>query len=535
MKKLAVDGRFYKGRGLAFAHWLRKPLLLLMAGMLAMVTHASDYALVINHGRVIDPESGLDATRHIGVRDGTIVAVSTAPLVGDITIDATGLVVAPGFIDLHTHSPTQLGQYYQAFDGVTTALELEAGHYPLQSYGAQISSEAMINFGASAGYIGMRLFEKNGLVMSGGIGQPKPEGYKGWKTALVNLIWGNDAALAPTLRETANLQELSQLRNLLETDLAQGALGVGLALDYISEAVGDAEIAMIFQVAAQAGVPVFVHVRRGIDGDPAGLREVISLAAQYDTSVHVCHISHNAISNLDLFLVEVAAAQEQGVDITTEVLPYNAGSALISSAVFSRDWQTIFNIDYADVEWAATGERFDKAMWDDYRADHPQGQVIHHYLEEAWTQRAVIEPGVIVVSDLLPMESKDKNVAPHNGAFSKVLGRYVREEQLLDLSTALGKMTILPARRLEHFAEAFRRKGRIQLAMDADITIFDPLTIMDNATYQQPYREADGIAYVIVNGHAIIAEGKRVENSFPGKRILATSSDSTNQGKIHDR
>lgn len=512
-----------------------KLVLLLISGVLAGISYAGDYALVINHGRVIDPETGLDATRHIGIRHGTIAAVSTAPLVGDIIVDASGLVVAPGFIDLHTHSPTRLGQYYQAFDGVTTALELEAGHYPLQDYAAQISSEAMINFGASAGYIGMRLLEKNGLVMSGGIGSPMPEGYRGWKTALVNLIWGSDAALAPTLREAASQQELTQLQSLLEAELGKGALGIGLALDYISEAVGDAEIHMIFQVAARSGVPVFVHIRRGIDGDPAGLREVIGLAAQYGASVHVCHISHNAISNLDLFLAEVAQAQEQGVDITTEVLPYNAGSALISSAVFSRDWQTIFNIDYADVEWAATGQRFDKPMWEDYRANHPDGQVIHHYLEEAWTRRAVIEPGVIVVSDLLPMETKDKNVAPHNGAFSKVLGRYVREEQLLDLGAALGKMTLLPARRLERFAGAFSRKGRIQVAMDADITIFDPRTIVDNATYQRPYREADGIAYVIVNGQPIIANGKRVEGSFPGRRILATAIDSTSTGKVHDR
>ena len=105
---------------------------------------------------------------------------------------------------------------------------------------------------------------------------------------------------------------------------------------------------------------------------------------------------------------------------------------MISSAVFGRDWQTIFNISYEDVEWAATGERFNQTMWDDYYQNRPEGQVIHHYLKEQWTQRAVQEPGVIIVSDLLAMESTDKNVAPHNGAFSKILGRYVREQGLLE-------------------------------------------------------------------------------------------------------
>ena len=203
------------------------------------------------------------------------------------------------------------------------------------------------------------------------------------------------------------------------------------------------------------------------------------------------------------------------------MLPYNAGSALISSAVFSRDWQTIFNITYEDVEWAATGERFNKAMWEDYHANRPDGQVIHHYLKEEWTQRAVREPGVIIVSDLLAMESKEKKVAPHNGAFSKILARYVREAELLDLQEALAKMTLLPAQRLERFAPAFSRKGRLQEGMDADITVFNPATVLDNATYKDPYREASGIYHVIVNGQPVIQDGELVENAFPGRRLVA--------------
>jgi hypothetical protein len=242
---------------------------------------------------------------------------------------------------------------------------------------------------------------------------------------------------------------------------------------------------------------------------------------EYGASVHVCHVTHNAISGLELFLREIREARAAGVDVTTELLPYNAGSAAISSAVFGRDWQTIFSITYEDVQWAATGEWFNREMWEEYREKYPEGQVIHHYLKEEWTRRALIEPGVIVVSDLLTMESKDKKVAPHNGAFSKVLGRYVRQENLLDLNTALAKMTLLPARRLENYAPAFKRKGRIQPGMDADITIFNPDTILDNATYMDPYQEATGIAHVIVNGQPVISDGKLVAGSCPGRRTLA--------------
>ncbi len=494
--------------------------LLIIPAIATMTTAEERYSLVINNGRVIDPETGLDAVRHIGINGDSIETISEQVLSGDSIIDASGLVVSPGFIDLHTHSPTSLGQHYQAFDGVTTAMELEAGFSPVKSYAAKISAEPMINYGASAGYVSLRMMEKNGVQMGLGGDSAKPVGFKGWKTALMVWLTGRENAMAPSFIELADEDELENLREALLLELDAGALGIGLPLDYFSTAIQEAEMRMIFGVAAERSAPIFVHVRRGIDGDPSGLREVIGLAKQFDASVHICHIAHNAVSNLNLFLNEIAAARESGVDITTEVLPYNAGSAMISSAVFGRDWQTIFNITYSDVEWAATGERFNKDMWEEYRREYPGGQVIHHYLKEKWTQQAVQTPGVIIVSDLLPMETKEKHVAPHNGAFTKILGRYVREQQLLDLPTALKKMTLLPAQRLQDYVPAFKRKGRLQENMDADITIFNPDTVRDNATYKNPYQEASGISHVIVNGVAIISEGQLVEGQYPGRRQL---------------
>ncbi len=486
------------------------------------LTLGQSYDLVINHGRVIDPESGLDAVRHIGITGNEIITIAREPLEGRELIDATGLVVSPGFIDLHTHSPTLLGQYFQAFDGVTTALELEVGFHPVKDYGSSIRDTPLINYGASAGYVSMRMLEKNGILIGDIMGSPSPVGWKGWRTAITNLLTDSDTAMYASLYEPTNPEELRNLRNMLEASLDDGGLGIGLPLDYFSAAIRETELQMIFSVAAQRHVPVFVHIRRGIDGDPAGLREIIKLAKNHGTSVHICHISHNAMSNLDLFLSEISEAQSAGVDITTEVLPYNAGSALISSAVFGRDWQTIFDITYEDVEWAATGERFNAQMWEDYSKAYPDGQVIHHYLKEEWTQRAVQEPDVIIVSDLMPMKTEEKNVAPHNGAFSKVLGRYVRQEKLLDLNTAIAKMTLLPARRLEMYAPVFRRKGRLQQGMDADITIFDPASIRSNATYQNPYQEATGIIHVIVNGTPVIHHSSQVKDKFPGKRLTTT-------------
>ncbi len=488
-------------------------LLAVLGSVWAGSAVAEPYELVLRGGRVIDPESRTDAILDVGITEGRVAALSTERLEGATTLDANGLVVAPGFIDLHTHSPTPLGQHYQLLDGVTTALELEAGAYPVREFGEAVRDGAPIHYGASVGFGSIRLETKMGLRQPHVIlGKPRPIGWKGYWTGLRSLFSTPDEVFV----ERATPGERRRMRAMLEEGLDAGGLGIGVPLDYFSEAVDRDELRMVFEVAGERRVPLFIHVRRGINGDPAGLREAIELAGETGAPVHVCHLQHNAMRNTELFLAEIRAARERGLDVTTELLPYNAGSALISSAVFGRDWQTIFGIDYADVEWAATGERFTEETWNEYRERHPDGQVIHHYVDEAWTRRTLAEPGVIVVSDLLPMITEESKVAPHNGAFSRVLGRYVREEGLLDLREALARMTWLPARRLETAFPEFERKGRVKAGADADLTVFDPARIRDRATYRDPYQASEGIVHVIVAGQIVVRDGVRRDEVLPG-------------------
>jgi N-acyl-D-aspartate/D-glutamate deacylase len=478
----------------------------------------TQHDLVILNGRVIDPDSGLDAIRHLGVIDGRIATISQQQLSGRATIDATDKVVAPGFLDLHSHSATLIGQEYRVYDGVTSSLELEAGAYPLAKFAPDLQAgAARINFGASAGYLSIRMRVIMGIEMPYISGSPRPINLNGYWTGFKSLF-GEPRGV---FEDKASADDITEIKSLLEQALADGSLGIGLALDYISEAVSEAELAMIFATAAENNAPIIVHIRRGLAGDISGLEEVITMAEQTGASVHVCHIGASAMGNIENFLALIAAAQLEEIDITTEVYPYTAGSTTISAAVFNRNWQEIFAINYQDVEWAETGERLTKESWERYREEDPHGNIIHHYGREEWTRVALADPGVIIASDAMPVLSEDKGVHPRTiGTFSRVLGYYARDERLLTLHSALAKMTILPARRMEQHYPVFARKGRLQVGADADIVIFDADRIIDKATYQNPLARSSGVSDVVVGGQPVVLNGVLQNSAYPGKLLL---------------
>jgi dihydroorotase len=445
------------------------------------------YDLVLAGGRVMDPESGLDAVRHVGITGDRIAALSARPLRGREVIDARGLVVAPGFIDLHAHGQDSVSSRLQVRDGVTTALELEGGVFPVPPWYAEREGRAVISYGATVSHGAIRL----SVMQDTGAAVYRP----------------------------ATKDQIDRMVSLARQGLADGALGLGLGIQYTPGATRE-EILRLFHVAAETGVTAFVHDRSAGLIEPGGtadaVQELIASAAITGASVHMVHVGSSGLGQVPLAIEMLEGARRHGVDITTEVYPYTAASTSIRAAIFDPGWRERLGADYGDIEWVATGERLDSTSFHRYR--ERGGMIIAHVIPEASVEYAVAHPIVMIASDGVPFV--DGRAHPRGaGTFARVLGRYVREKGTLPLMEALRKMTIMPARRLETAVPAMRAKGRLATGADADIVVFDPNTVIDRATFAEPMQPSAGIPYVIVNGVVVVRDGELVEGPRPGRAV----------------
>jgi N-acyl-D-aspartate/D-glutamate deacylase len=453
---------------------------------------SKDFDLVILNGRVIDPESKLDAISNIGIRGGAVQVITTGEITGKTSINARDLVVAPGFIDLHQHGQDEENYAYKIMDGVTTALELEMGTDDVDRWYKEREGKTLINHGVSVGHVPLRM-----KIM----GDP-----------------GGFAPVADAVYRPASGEEIDQLMLGLTRGLNQGALGVGFGLMY-TPAAAKWEILQMFRVAGRLKAPCYVHLRYAGLKEPnsciAALEEVISAAAVTGAPLHVVHITSLGFSLTPEMLQMISEGRTHGLDITVECYPYTATQTTIESAVYDEGWQEAFGITYSDLQWASTGERLTEESFARYRKTG--GMVIAHSITEDVVRSTIADSIVIIASD--GMLEGGKGHPRGAGTFARVLGKYVRDDKVLSLSGGLRKITLMPAQRLEGIAPEMRNKGRIRPGADADITIFDPEQIIDQASYDEPARYSKGINYVIVNGTITVENGRLIEGKFPGKAV----------------
>jgi N-acyl-D-aspartate/D-glutamate deacylase len=446
---------------------------------------AEPFDLVVLNGRVMDPASGLDAIRNVGIRDGRIAAIETGSLVGTRQIDATGHVVAPGFIDLHEHGQTEEAYGMMVRDGVTAAFELEVGSGDVDAWYAAREGGQIVNYGVSVGHIPVRM----DLLDDPGAGLlPAGVGGSGAITAV----------------------QLEEMEERIREGLAEGAVAVGFGSAYTPGAEM-AEIERMMSVAAELGASSHIHIRNGL----SGLDSTIASAVRVGAPLHVVHLNSSAGAEIDAFIEAVRAARNSGHDVTTEVYPYGAGMTEIQSALFD-DWRDWPEERFQQHQLVSTGERMTRATFE--RARQEGGTVIIHGRTEDMTRTAVASPLTMIASD--GFIENGRGHPRTSGSYSKVLGRYVREAELMPLMEALAKMTIHPARRLEARVPDMAAKGRIAAGVDADLVVFDPNTVVDRATYVDATLPPDGIPFVIVGGDVVVDRGALTE-ARPGRAIRA--------------
>ena len=469
---------------------------------------SNDHDVVLQGGRVIDPETGLDAVRSVGIRGDRIVEISDQPLQGREVIDVSGLVVAPGFIDLHAHGQTNEANEYQAHDGVTTALELESGEDHLAEWLKSRTDNALINYGATVSHSAVR-WRAMARYADQAERMKQVVSVEGLDSDELGVI---RADVAPARYEAVAPVRYDALSDGLKRGLDSGALGIGVPVGYYPGATRG-ELLKVYRLAAEWEAPVFTHVR---EISLVGIQEAIANAAVTGAPLHIVHLNSMALGEIEVALEMVESAQARGLDITTEVYPYTAASTGLASPLFDPGWQDRMGITYNDLQWQETGERLTDETFRVYREQG--GVVIIHMMKPEWIDAGVVSPVTLIGSDGMPYAP---GAHPRSaGTFARVLGRYVREHKTLTLREALAKMTVRPAQRLEGIAPSMRLKGRIQVGCDADITVFDLDTIIDTATFEDDLSFSDGVRHVLVNGTFVVRAGETVVGVFPGRAVL---------------
>ena len=489
-------------------------------------TDRVDFDLVLANGRVIDPETGLDGVRSVGIRDGRIAAISRTPLRGRTVLDASGLVVAPGFIDLHAHGQDLPAARMQAFDGVTTALELEAGTLPVAVAYERVGREGRpINYGFSASWLFARVAEKEGMEPDGALTFfQEAQRRKGWQYTL------------------ASPDETARIIARVERGLQEGALGIGVLAGY-APGYGRREAFAVAQLAARIGVPTFTHVRYQSVIEPQSsfeaIEEIVSLAAATGARMHINHLNSSSTRDIPRIAELLRGAQGRGLLITTEAYPYGAGSTVVGAELFRGNWrERLGGATAGDIELA--GVPLTDSTLAEAQAKSPGSWIVVHYMrpdrnaaDQGYLDQSVLMPGGAIASDGMPWTSQGQRITgdvwplpadafahPRSaGTFTRFLRDYVRERQQLTLREGLRRMTLIPAQILEESVPQMTRKGRVQVGADADLVAFDLATVSDRGTYTQPNQTATGMRYVIVNGTPVIRDGALVRDAQAGRPI----------------
>ncbi|UFZ02763.1 amidohydrolase family protein [Bradyrhizobium ontarionense] len=490
----------------------------------------SKYDLVICRGRVIDPETNFNGIADVAIKDGKIAIVGDGLEAGEDTIDAQGLIVSPGFIDIHAHGQSIPADRMQAFDGVTTALELELGVLPVgRWYAEQAHMGRVLNYGASVGWVFGRIATMTAQQVAPGLeGMGRATGDRRW------------------IDNVASPEELDDILDRVDTGLREGGLGIGFPNGY-APGTGMKELSQLCELAAHSGVPTFTHIAYMSNVDPRSsidaYTRLIGLAGSTGAHMHICHFNSTSLHDVERAARLVSTAQLQGLKVTVEAYPYGTGSTVVSAEFFSdRDFAARMGSDYGSIELLVDRRRLrNREDLVDCQSKDPGALVLLHFLDVAvnpWHRDlldiAVMFPGGAIASDAMPWTlangttytgdewplPADATSHPRSsGTFSKFLREWVHERREMSLIDGIRKCSLIPAQILEPGTPQMRTKGRVQPGCDADLVVFDLNRLSDRADFHHMNAPSQGVAHLLVNGESVISDGELSLAARPGRPV----------------
>ncbi len=493
-------------------------VLLTLSLALAVPAMAIDYDLVINNGRVMDPETMLDAVRNVGVKDGKIAVITKDKITGKETIDATGLVVAPGFIDTHWHYDRPWSNKLALRDGRTTVLDLEIGtHGPyIDKWYRERKGKNQVNYGQAVGHE----FARSEVL----------DGFKGCQD--VRSAVESRAEGIGWSSKRPNLDEGNKILQLLDVGLQAGGLGIGSTLGYMRDGVSAREFFEIQRLASLYGRQTGAHFRYtpGTDTTEAnGIQELLANAAALGAPALACHFNNPGYNLVHELLVRM---REQGMNVWGEIYPYAAGSTALNAVFLEPEmWVKTLGYKYEEtIQDVETGEFYTQKSREEMLKKEPTRPVLVYKMPKS----AIIDwlklPGVSVVTDGMPMIPDDglswdtpyeklPNTHPRAAGSNAKALRLARENNI-PLIQIIAMSSYNSAKPLGQMGlKAMQERGRMQEGMVADITIFDPEKVTDHATYEKGTLPSTGIPYVIVNGTIVVKDSKVLKDVNPGQPI----------------
>ena len=485
-------------------------------------------SVLLRGGRVVDPGSGTDDVQDILTADGRISDVGTdltAPEGVDV-LDVAGLVVGPGFIDLHSHVHSIAGQRLQALDGVTMALDLEAGLMPIErAYREAAEQGRPLHYGFSASW---------GMARAAVLADFEPS---------ADILKALDVLGDPRWQATSTPDQLAAWLELLRQELAAGALGIGVLMGYAPQ-TDPAEYLAVAALAAEAGVPTYTHIRELVEADPDvpidGAEELVRAAAETGATMHHCHVNSTSRRHVDRVLDTITRARDAGSKVTVEAYPYGAGSTGIGAFFLAPERLPAWGLTPSSLVLLPSGERIaDEARLREVREQAPGTACVVEFLDEddpvdrELLQRSLAYPDAIVASDAMPVYGADGTTDTRTwplpaggsthprtaGTFTRTLRTMVRESGVWTWLEAFRRCSFLPARLLDDVAPAARAKGHLGIGADADIVVLDPATVTDTATYLDPTSTSVGVRHLLVSGTAVVRDGALVEDAYPGQPL----------------